>query len=298
MTLTSKIAAASVKVGGSLSPDKTNTEQRYDYLSADKILAIGGQALAEQGVVIYPEITTWHVDTVAYTSSRGTQGTRYDAMIAFTMKVTDGEDREEMPWLGLGSDYAVPDKAVYKAITSGHRYFIAKLLNVGAGNEDGEHEGDDTRGEGKTETKLSERKAPPTTGPAPKCPKCAGPMWDNRTSKTKPTQPDYKCKNKECDGVIWPPKDTPAERQEAAGNLFDDALPTVDSAPATAAQVQRMGILAQKIYGKEELESVFRPWLRESYGVDSRKGLTTAQAQDVIVKLEAAERSLDAAAGK
>ena len=39
------------------------------------------------------------------------------------------------------------------------------------------------------------------------CPKCNGPMWDNRTSKTNPRQPDYKCKNMECDGVIWPPKD-------------------------------------------------------------------------------------------
>lgn len=40
------------------------------------------------------------------------------------------------------------------------------------------------------------------------CPKCAGPMWDNRERKTNPKAPDFKCKNKEgCDGVIWPPKD-------------------------------------------------------------------------------------------
>ena len=26
-----------------------------------------------------------------------------------------------------------------------------------------------------------------------------------------------------------------------------------------------MGILAQKVYSKDELESVFRPWLRENY---------------------------------
>jgi len=115
-----------------------------------------------------------------------------------------------------------------------------------------------------------------------------------------------------CDGVIWPPKDTPAERQEAAGqpvfsdeppfgDLFDDAPPPVEAAPATAAQVQRLGILAQKLYSKDELESVFRPWLREQYHVDSRKALTTAQAADCIAKLEAAERKLtdaDNSAGK
>lgn len=40
----------------------------------------------------------------------------------------------------------------------------------------------------------------------PNCPKCGGNMWDNRASKRKPTQPDFKCKDRGCDGVIWPPK--------------------------------------------------------------------------------------------
>ena len=77
--------------------------------------------------------------------------------------------------------------------------------------------------------------------------------------------------------------------------------PTEERGPAlaTASQVTRMGILAQKVYSKDELESVFRPWLRENYnGVSSRKALTTAQAADVIAKLEAAERALDGPAGK
>ena len=42
-----------------------------------------------------------------------------------------------------------------------------------------------------------------------------------------------------------------------------DEQPPVTEAPATTIQVQRMGILAGKIYAKEELETVFRPWLRE-----------------------------------
>lgn len=40
----------------------------------------------------------------------------------------------------------------------------------------------------------------------PKCPKCGGLMWDNRTTKRNPKAPDFKCKNKDCGGVIWPPK--------------------------------------------------------------------------------------------
>lgn len=32
-------------------------------------------------------------------------------------------------------------------------------------------------------------------------------MWDNRESKRNPKAPDYKCKDRNCDGVIWPPRD-------------------------------------------------------------------------------------------
>ncbi len=35
------------------------------------------------------------------------------------------------------------------------------------------------------------------------CPDCGGAMWDNRETKKKATQPDYKCKNKACDKAVW-----------------------------------------------------------------------------------------------
>jgi hypothetical protein len=41
---------------------------------------------------------------------------------------------------------------------------------------------------------------------APPCPKCGGDMWDNRESKRNPKAPDFKCKDKSCDGIIWPPR--------------------------------------------------------------------------------------------
>ena len=50
----------------------------------------------------------------------------------------------------------------------------------------------------------------PASGPLaldePSCPKCGGRMWDNRLSKRNPKAPDYKCRNRSCDGVVWPPK--------------------------------------------------------------------------------------------
>jgi hypothetical protein len=51
------------------------------------------------------------------------------------------------------------------------------------------------------------------------CPKCGGRMWDNRLTKRNPRAPDYKCRDRNCDGVIWPPRDVekkPAEPQVAA----------------------------------------------------------------------------------
>lgn len=42
--------------------------------------------------------------------------------------------------------------------------------------------------------------------PAVSCPKCGGQVWDNRKDKKNPKAPDFKCRDKNCDGVIWPPK--------------------------------------------------------------------------------------------
>ena len=56
--------------------------------------------------------------------------------------------------------------------------------------------------------------APAATGPLasdePSCPKCGGRVWDNRLSKRNPKAPDYKCRSRSCDGVIWPARGTAA----------------------------------------------------------------------------------------
>jgi hypothetical protein len=69
------------------------------------------------------------------------------------------------------------------------------------------------------------------------CPKCGGRVWDNRLTKRNPKAPDYKCQNRSCDGVIWPPKpaataplaDAKEERRPAVsmalGATAEDELP-------------------------------------------------------------------------
>jgi hypothetical protein len=73
----------------------------------------------------------------------------------------------------------------------------------------------------------------PSASPAPetevpRCPKCTGEMWDNRESKRNPRAPDFKCKDRSCDGVIWPPRESgaPAAAPKApAGTPDDPACP-------------------------------------------------------------------------
>ena len=86
----------------------------------------------------------------------------------------------------------------------------------------------------------NETPAEEATTEIPNCPKCQGEMWDNRVGKRNPKAPDFKCKDKACDGVVWPPRDaarvaTPAEEQAASadgmpncpmcgGPMWDDRL--------------------------------------------------------------------------
>ncbi|HKH92718.1 MAG TPA: hypothetical protein VKA54_12995, partial [Gemmatimonadaceae bacterium] len=56
---------------------------------------------------------------------------------------------------------------------------------------------------------------PALTSDEQSCPKCGGRMWDNRLTKRNPKAPDYKCRDRSCDGVIWPPKGAKVETAKA-----------------------------------------------------------------------------------
>jgi hypothetical protein len=62
---------------------------------------------------------------------------------------------------------------------------------------------------------MSDDETTPATE-TPNCPKCGGEMWDNRQSKRNPRAPDFKCKDRNCDGVIWPPREATAATAAAA----------------------------------------------------------------------------------
>lgn len=65
----------------------------------------------------------------------------------------------------------------------------------------------------------------------PSCPKCGGRMWDNRLSKRNPKAPDFKCRDRSCDGVIWPPRPAaaPAARSGSSGVAQSDPAGQADA---------------------------------------------------------------------
>lgn len=109
------------------------------------------------------------------------------------------------------------------ALTYGKRYGLSAALGIVADDDD------DGNAASKPEARAERPKATPTQGtpPAqevftptntsgtPPCPTCGGAMWDNREGKKNPKAPDFKCKDKNCDGVVWPPR--PAKRVEGGG---------------------------------------------------------------------------------
>jgi hypothetical protein len=44
-------------------------------------------------------------------------------------------------------------------------------------------------------------------------------MWDNRLSKRNPKAPDFKCRNRSCDGVLWPPRVATTGTKSESTNL-------------------------------------------------------------------------------
>lgn len=162
LNLAQRIAKASATVGGKLQTDKKNKQDNYDYISSDKILAVVGQAMADCGVVVFPAVVEHDLQLGQSAGGK----TRYDVRVKFDMTISDGVSTMTMPWFGVGADYAAPDKATYKAITSGHKYFLAKLFCIGVGNEDGEHESEEPTQQAKRQPLVVEQKKATMPEPA------------------------------------------------------------------------------------------------------------------------------------
>ncbi|HVF38956.1 MAG TPA: Rad52/Rad22 family DNA repair protein [Gemmatimonadaceae bacterium] len=67
------------------------------------------------------------------------------------------------------------------------------------------------------------------------CPQCGGRMWDNRLTKRNPRAPDFKCRDRSCDGVIWPAREGAQSRNADAADAPVKAEASMPWAPLPGA---------------------------------------------------------------
>lgn len=97
-----------------------------------------------------------------------------------------------------------------------------------------------------------------------RCPKCHGAMFDNRLTKRNPKAPDFKCKDRSCDGVVWPPKNgvpqptskpVATERGDKSPYSVGGPIPGIDGTPALDRLFALYGVcLAEAIQQAQKLD--------------------------------------------
>lgn len=105
--------------------DKTgiNSFQKYAYIEQGEVAARVRAALVKHKVFIFPEVVAQNVTAM----DKG-----FHALLDMKFTIVNAETPEERVvlswWAGEGSDTS--DKAVNKAGTAGHKYFLMKLFNI------------------------------------------------------------------------------------------------------------------------------------------------------------------------
>jgi len=84
--------------------------------------------------------------------------------------------------------------------------------------------------------------------PEARCPVCKGAMWDNREGKKNPKAPDFKCRDRGCDGVYWPGEWPPEPKAPARASAQASAAPedVVLPLPGSPDEGKRLGAIDSK----------------------------------------------------
>ena len=110
-----------------------NTAQRYKYARAEDVIAEARKALADAGLILTSEVVG--MTPTPITASSGAGGRLVDLQMRYHLTTTDANaPTRSFEWLGSGQDYP-GDKATYKAITGGHKYFLLHLLEIPVGDD-------------------------------------------------------------------------------------------------------------------------------------------------------------------
>lgn len=108
--------------------DGINRHQSYKYISEKQYKANFKAALKKAGLI-------WKMETLNHEFIPGVSDKMHLVMCNFKGQLIDPEtgEREEYLFSGSGADNG--DKALYKAITGGHKFFLAANFNVAEDND-------------------------------------------------------------------------------------------------------------------------------------------------------------------
>ena len=128
-------------------------------------------------------------------------------------------------------------QAAGSVVTYLRRYALAAAVGVAPGDDDDGHAAGTPAPMPRPQSERQPvptprpQAAPSSTPPGidPVCPTCSGKMWDNRPKKAagemNPKAPDFKCRDKACQGVIW------KHTTQAAGPVPSTREPLLDAPP-------------------------------------------------------------------
>lgn len=108
--------------------DGTNLHQRYKYITESQYKKNFEQALQEAGLL-------WKMETLDTIFHGAISDKMHLIEARFRGQLTDPDtgEYEEFFFSGTGADNG--DKALYKAVTGGHKFFLASNFNVAEGND-------------------------------------------------------------------------------------------------------------------------------------------------------------------
>jgi hypothetical protein len=209
--LAAAMAAAQSEIRA-VQKDSTNPHFKNHYASLDTILETVRPTLAKHGLSLMQGASTPHTDEAG----------RITAFAVETMLLhKSGEYITNTAVMPLAKH---DPQGAGGALTYGRRYGVSALLALATEEDDDGNSAMPTphqRAQQMAQQVVQASAPAPAAAPqpapqaapangasasAPTCPECAGPMWDNREGKRNPKAPDFKCKDKQCEGVIWPPK--------------------------------------------------------------------------------------------
>lgn len=189
---------------------RRNEQQGYRFRGIDDVYEAVHPLFAKHGIFTVPRVLK--EETSERTTQTGTVLRFVNLTMAYDFFAPDGS-RVTAEMIGEAMDAG--DKASNKAMSAAQKYALIQTFCIPTGSTP------DADYQTHEELQPGTRQVSKSNTASEQCPKCNGAMWDNRVSKRNPKAPDYKCKERSCDGAIWlkdeegPPVPPPRKRVDA-----------------------------------------------------------------------------------